>query len=369
MPTHSSVGSGRLAGCRAATADRRAAHEPSGFLRGPRPRGRGLRGARAPCGVPPGHGGSASRDDRPVHPGVGRPGRSHQAGRTATGVARPANTETKRGWMGREARLPAFAYSLTLTTMIESFLTRNALCQGDFRDDLPRFPAGSVDLVVTDPPYGIASDHALTRAGGRVMTTREAWGAWDQYSEAEYRRLLARLFAELVRILRPVEPGRAGAGLPRIRRSRPGLNRHVRSRGVRRRLPGHGSGEAVQARSRHDPTNSRAVRGLRSATRRAPAGGVRPPAAPAGRSSVRLTSRKTCCRPHPPPGAGTSSATSPMAPARTESTPCTTRRLDPSPSSGAGYATWTPTSPAIAPSRRCSSIPRSIRPPRVTGRS
>jgi len=59
-----------------------------------------------------------------------------------------------------------------------------------------------VDLVVTDPPYNIASDHALTRHGGRVMTTAEAWGAWDQYEDQEYRQLLADLFRELHRVLR-----------------------------------------------------------------------------------------------------------------------------------------------------------------------
>ena len=39
---------------------------------------------------------------------------------------------------------------------------------GDCRDILPTLEAGSVDLVLTDPPYGIAYQHGV-RKGGRVM--------------------------------------------------------------------------------------------------------------------------------------------------------------------------------------------------------
>jgi DNA modification methylase len=63
-------------------------------------------------------------------------------------------------------------------------------------------PSEAVDLVITDPPYNIASDRSLTRHQGRVVTTAEAWGAWDTYSEADYQKLLAGLMAELYRVLR-----------------------------------------------------------------------------------------------------------------------------------------------------------------------
>lgn len=80
---------------------------------------------------------------------------------------------------------------------------RDRLYHGDCREVLPRLPAGSVDLVVTDPPYNIASPYALTRAGGRVMTTAEAWGTWDTFTDQAYRLLLADVFRELARLLRP----------------------------------------------------------------------------------------------------------------------------------------------------------------------
>jgi DNA modification methylase len=80
---------------------------------------------------------------------------------------------------------------------------RDVLIKGDCRAVLTGVPAASVDLVVTDPPYNIASNHCLTRHQGRVVTTAEAWGLWDRYSEAEYQKLLATLFRQLYRVLRP----------------------------------------------------------------------------------------------------------------------------------------------------------------------
>lgn len=85
----------------------------------------------------------------------------------------------------------------------KSLLPRNALIEGDCLAVMRRFPPAAVDLVVTDPPYNIASDHALTRRAGRVVTTAEAWGAWDRYDDHGYRRLLANLFCQLHRVLRP----------------------------------------------------------------------------------------------------------------------------------------------------------------------
>jgi len=79
----------------------------------------------------------------------------------------------------------------------------SALYLGDCREILPRLPAGTVDLVVMDPPYNIARPYALTRAGGRVRSTQEAWGVWDQYAPRRYEELLRDVFRELARVLRP----------------------------------------------------------------------------------------------------------------------------------------------------------------------
>ena len=73
---------------------------------------------------------------------------------------------------------------------------------GDSRDLLARVPAGTADMILTDPPYNIASSRALTMSKGRVVTTAEAWGAWDTFTEAEYHKLLGWLFGESFRLLR-----------------------------------------------------------------------------------------------------------------------------------------------------------------------
>src|SRR5690349_5475194 len=78
----------------------------------------------------------------------------------------------------------------------------NRLYRADCRRALRALVAGSVDLVVTDPPYNIASDHALTMSAGRLVTTAEAWGAWDRYSDRGYRTLLDDVFRSLFRVLR-----------------------------------------------------------------------------------------------------------------------------------------------------------------------
>lgn len=79
----------------------------------------------------------------------------------------------------------------------------DALHEGDFRTVLGRLPGGFADLVVTDPPYNIASPYALTHADGRLVTTAQAWGRWDQYTPEAYRALLADLFRLVARALRP----------------------------------------------------------------------------------------------------------------------------------------------------------------------
>lgn len=80
---------------------------------------------------------------------------------------------------------------------------RNRIFKGDCLTLMRQLPGGAVDLIVTDPPYNIASDHALTMNNGRLMTTAEAWGAWDQYDDRTYRRFVAALLREFFRLLRP----------------------------------------------------------------------------------------------------------------------------------------------------------------------
>lgn len=63
----------------------------------------------------------------------------------------------------------------------------------------------SVDLIVTDPPYNIASDDKMTMKDGRFVTTKKAWGAdfkdeWNSFEE--YYEWLKPFFAEMQRVLK-----------------------------------------------------------------------------------------------------------------------------------------------------------------------
>jgi len=62
-----------------------------------------------------------------------------------------------------------------------------------------------VDLVLTDPPYGIADSSKLTKKGSKIVTTSQAWGAdfqdnWDTIDD--YYQWLKPFIAEFVRVLK-----------------------------------------------------------------------------------------------------------------------------------------------------------------------
>lgn len=69
------------------------------------------------------------------------------------------------------------------------------LIQGDCLQVLPYLEkeyGASIDLVLTDPPYNIGSDTKLTKQGGVIKTTNEAWSKSfnDRLSEDEYTALI-----------------------------------------------------------------------------------------------------------------------------------------------------------------------------------
>ncbi len=79
----------------------------------------------------------------------------------------------------------------------------NRVHQIDAFEGLKQLPDESVDLVVTDPPYGIASPRRTTIRKGKVMSTKEAWGAWDTFHPFDYDVMIMRLISECFRVLKP----------------------------------------------------------------------------------------------------------------------------------------------------------------------
>jgi len=74
--------------------------------------------------------------------------------------------------------------------------------RGDCMELFKTIPDESVDLVITDPPYNIASEHSLTKRGGRIISTKEAWGQWDTYNKFDYDLLIMRVLSECFRVLK-----------------------------------------------------------------------------------------------------------------------------------------------------------------------
>lgn len=55
---------------------------------------------------------------------------------------------------------------------------------------MKNLPDSCIDLVLTDPPYGIASKGKLTKSGGKIVSTSQAWGNDFQDAWEEHERLL-----------------------------------------------------------------------------------------------------------------------------------------------------------------------------------
>lgn len=81
----------------------------------------------------------------------------------------------------------------------------NALHNLDGQAGLATVPSNFVDLVLTDPPYGIADSSKLTKKGGKIVTTSQAWGSDFQDSWVnidDYYQWLKPFIAEFVRVLK-----------------------------------------------------------------------------------------------------------------------------------------------------------------------
>ncbi|WP_279211838.1 DNA-methyltransferase [Delftia acidovorans] len=75
----------------------------------------------------------------------------------------------------------------------------------DGQTGLASLSSNFVDLVLTDPPYGIADSAKITKVKGQVVSTQEAWGSefqdcWDTVED--YYVWLKPFIAEFVRVLK-----------------------------------------------------------------------------------------------------------------------------------------------------------------------
>lgn len=75
-------------------------------------------------------------------------------------------------------------------------MTNVKIYQGDCLEILKSLPTGSVDVVVTDPPYGVGRDEGFEGFGGfgKPIARRQFDGGWDK------ERPGAEYFAEILRV-------------------------------------------------------------------------------------------------------------------------------------------------------------------------
>ena len=74
--------------------------------------------------------------------------------------------------------------------------------QHEALDALRQLPDQSVDLVITDPPYNIASANKTTIQRGKIVTTKQAWGAWDTFHPFDYDIFILTVISQCYRVLR-----------------------------------------------------------------------------------------------------------------------------------------------------------------------
>jgi DNA modification methylase len=87
----------------------------------------------------------------------------------------------------------------------QTYFGINSLSNLDGQAGLATVPSNFVDLVLTDPPYGIADSSKLTKKGGKIVTTSQAWGSDFQDSWVnidDYYQWLKPFIAEFVRVLK-----------------------------------------------------------------------------------------------------------------------------------------------------------------------
>ncbi|MDA8453682.1 site-specific DNA-methyltransferase [Acidovorax sp. GBBC 3334] len=87
----------------------------------------------------------------------------------------------------------------------EDYFSVNYFAHTDSHRGLKNIPSESVDLVLTDPPYGIADTTKLTKKGSQIVSTQEAWGnefndSWDNVED--YYEWIKPFIAEFIRVLK-----------------------------------------------------------------------------------------------------------------------------------------------------------------------
>jgi site-specific DNA-methyltransferase (adenine-specific)/modification methylase len=90
-----------------------------------------------------------------------------------------------------------------VTAIRDTWESKNStrLIHGDFYEEVPKIGDGSIDLILTDPPYNVASDREFTGLKNHTPISQD-FGTWDKYDYHEFLKLFPVWAMEWKRILR-----------------------------------------------------------------------------------------------------------------------------------------------------------------------
>lgn len=78
------------------------------------------------------------------------------------------------------------------------------IIHGDFNDEIRKIADNSIDLILTDPPYGISDDGKVTKVGSQIVSTDfDGDDAWDTVNPEEFYERLESWVMQWARVLRP----------------------------------------------------------------------------------------------------------------------------------------------------------------------
>src|SRR2546422_10415833 len=81
-------------------------------------------------------------------------------------------------------------------------LATNRIYRMDALEGLKALEDDSIDLIVTDPPYNIAAKNKTTIRHGKIMSTMEAFGAWDCMHPFDYDLMINQVISQCYRVLK-----------------------------------------------------------------------------------------------------------------------------------------------------------------------
>ena len=87
--------------------------------------------------------------------------------------------------------------------MTAADLKTNRIYKMDAIMGLRKLKNESVDLIVSDPPYNIASSDRTTMRSGKPLSTMKAWGKWDSMHPFDYEVMILTVLSECYRVLKP----------------------------------------------------------------------------------------------------------------------------------------------------------------------